>query len=137
MGRTPMRTVLQAAAFSLLLAASIASAQTLPLANANIYLFAGNYLYGNRGDGGPADGAYLMGPAGVAVDAAGNVYISDAVAEVIREVIGATGIISTVAGNGTQGFAGDGGPATSAEFFDPYGLTADSQGKSLYRGYGK
>jgi hypothetical protein len=52
-------------------------------------------------------------------------------------VNGATGIISTVAGNGTQGFAGDGGPATSAEFFDPYGLTADSQGKSLYRGYGK
>jgi uncharacterized protein (TIGR03437 family) len=85
---------------------------------------------GHTGDGGPATGAQIGTPAGLAVDASGNLYISDIYNNVVRMVT-AAGTISTVAGNGTYGYAGDGGPATSAEFRDPYGLAADGAG-NLY-----
>jgi hypothetical protein len=84
---------------------------------------------GYAGDGGAATSARLYSPTGVAVDSLGNVYIADSRNNVIREVSG--GIINTVAGNGTAGFSGDGGPATSAELADPVDVAVDASG-NLY-----
>jgi uncharacterized protein (TIGR03437 family) len=80
------------------------------------------------GDNGPVASAQFA-PAGVAVDSAGNLYIADQLNQRIRKV--SNGVITTVAGNGTQGYSGDNGPATSAEFEDPVGVAVDSAG-SLY-----
>ena len=88
---------------------------------------AGNGTSGFSGDGGPATNASLY-PRGVAVDAAGNLYIVDLANQRIRRVEAATGIINTVAGNGSFGFTGDGGPATSASLADPYGVAIDAAG---------
>ncbi|HEY5611103.1 MAG TPA: hypothetical protein VIL97_07840 [Thermoanaerobaculia bacterium] len=78
------------------------------------------------GDGGPATAAGLSST-GLAVDSALNVYIADRNHR-IRKVLGTTGIITTVAGNGLLGYTGDGGPATAAEFARPYDLALDSAG---------
>src|SRR6202043_2996741 len=86
---------------------------------------AGNGTAGFAGDGGAATGAQLKGPTGIAVDNAGNLYIADQANNRVRKVAAATGVISTVAGNGTQGFSGDGGPATSAAMYSPTDLTFD------------
>jgi hypothetical protein len=90
---------------------------------------AGNALCGYAGDGGPATSARLYHPYGVALDGAGHLYISDQGNCVVREVSGGT--ITTVAGNGTCGYVGDGGPATSAELNHPYGVALDGAG-NLY-----
>jgi sugar lactone lactonase YvrE len=93
---------------------------------------AGNGTQGFSGDGGPATSAELAGPCGVAVDATGDLFIADTSNQRIRKVTpgGVTpgGVISTVAGNGTSGFGGDGGPATSAQLAGPYGVTVDAVG---------
>ena len=91
---------------------------------------AGNGAQGFAGDGGPATSANLNGPTGVAVDAAGNLYIADSGNHRIRKVTPA-GTISTFAGNGTAGFAGDGGPATNANLNGPTGVAVDAAG-NLY-----
>lgn len=83
---------------------------------------------GFSGDGGPATLAQLNDPAGLAVDAAGNLYISDTNNDRIRMVNISTGIINTIAGNGAIGYSGDGGPALSAQFFYPHGLALDNLG---------
>jgi uncharacterized protein (TIGR03437 family) len=88
---------------------------------------AGNGTAGFSGDGGPATGAQIWGPDGVAVDASGNIFIADFNNKRIRKVA-ANGIITTVAGTGTPGFSGDGGPATSASMAGPYGVAVDGQG---------
>jgi sugar lactone lactonase YvrE len=85
------------------------------------------YEAGYNGDGIPATEALLFFPNGVAVDGAGNVYISDWYNNRIRKVDTA-GIISTVAGNGTGGFSGDGGPATSARLYLPTDVAVDNKG---------
>jgi len=85
---------------------------------------------GFRGDGGPATSAQLNLPYAVAVDISGNLYIVDKDNNRIRKVDTA-GIISTVAGNGTAGFSGDGGPAAAAQLNTPYGVAVDSTG-NLY-----
>ncbi len=85
---------------------------------------------GYAGDGGPASAALIFYPACVAADPAGNVYIADAGNNVIRK-IDTGGIISTVAGNATAGFSGDGGPATAAQLNFPVGISFDSYGNLL------
>jgi trimeric autotransporter adhesin len=104
----------------------------------HIYTVAGDGIVGFSGDGGPATKAELNGPSGVAVDGAGNLVIADTNNQRIRVVAARTGKfygqamtagdIYSVAGNGTEGFGGDGGPATSAEFNQPEGVAVDGAG---------
>ena len=89
---------------------------------------AGNGAYGYSGDGGPATSAKLGLPQAVAVDGAGNLYIADTNYSVIREVYAATNIITTIAGTGSSGYNGDGGPATNAVLSYPRGVAVDSAG---------
>ena len=91
---------------------------------------AGDGTRGFGGDGGPATAAYLDRPYGVALDGAGNLYIGDEGNERIRKV-DAAGVITTVAGDGTRGFGGDGGPATAAQLSFPHGVAVDGAG-NLY-----
>jgi sugar lactone lactonase YvrE len=97
--------------------------------NGTISTVAGNGKSGFSGDGGRATAAGVN-PIAVAVDANGNLYISDYANNRVRKVDTA-GIIATVAGNGRPGFSGDGGRATSARLNDPRGLAVDSHG-NLY-----
>src|ERR1017187_10011226 len=91
-------------------------------------LVAGNGTTGFSGDNGPATSAQLYYPQGLAVDFAGNLYIADT-NNCIRKV--SNGVITTVAGNGTEGFSGDNGPATNAKLGQPEGVAVDSAG-NLY-----
>ncbi len=91
---------------------------------------AGNGFHGFSGDEGPATSASLTWPEGVFVDASGNIYIADTSNQRVRKV-DTSGIISTVAGDGTRGFSGDGGPATSASLNGPSGVFVDGSG-SIY-----
>jgi len=94
----------------------------------------GTGVSGYSGDGGPAGSAELNSPYGVSVDASGNVYIADTQNSVIRKV-DSTGKITTIAGNGTLGYGGDGGPATSATLWDPYRVVADHTGNVYIADY--
>ncbi len=91
---------------------------------------AGTGVYGFSGDNGAAGSAQLAGPSGIALDAAGDLYIADTYNNRVRMVSG--GIISTVAGNGTAGYSGDKAAATSAMLKLPTGVALDSTGKLLY-----
>ncbi len=103
----------------------------------DLYTVAGDGK-GFSGDGGPATSAKLEQPSGIAVDAAGNLVIADTLNNRIRVVAASSGTfygvamtardIYTVAGDGTEGFSGDGGQATSAELFTPTGVTVDAAG---------
>jgi len=86
---------------------------------------------GFSGDDGPATAAQLDEPSDVAVDAAGNLYIADYNNDRIRKVTAATGIITTIAGNGNSGSTGDGNQATLAEIGGPESVSLDSAG-NLY-----
>jgi uncharacterized protein (TIGR03437 family) len=101
------------------------------VSNGVITTVAGNGVPGFSGDNGPATSAQLNKPNGVAVDSAGNLYIGDTLNNRIRKV--SNGVITTVAGGGTQGFAGDNGPATSAGLDWPNGVAVDSA-NNLYIG---
>ena len=92
----------------------------------DIQTVAGNGTAGYSGDGGAATSAELDSPEGVFVDSSGNIFIADTNNSVIREVAGSSGTITTVAGDGTAGYTGDGGPATSAELNNPFGVFVDS-----------
>jgi hypothetical protein len=98
--------------------------------NGIITTLAGTGTPGFSGDNGPAGSAKLNNPIRVTLDNAGNVYISDQNNQRVRKV-STSGTITTVAGSGTAGFNGDGGLATSAQMYKPYGLSADSVG-NLY-----
>jgi sugar lactone lactonase YvrE len=91
----------------------------------DIYTYPSTAGYG--GDGGPANIANLNNPTGVAVDLEGNVFIADSGNDVVR-LVGVNGIISTFAGNGTGGYAGDGGAATNAELNAPWAVALDLSG---------
>ena len=106
-----------------------------PMTTGDIYTVAGDGTPGFSGDGGPATSASLNFPRAVAADSAGNLVIADAASNRIRVVAGKTGTfygqsmtagdIYAVAGDGTPGFSGDGGPATSAAFSSPQGVAVD------------
>ncbi len=91
---------------------------------------AGNGTIGYSGDGGLATSAQLSMPEGIALDGSGNIFIADTGNLVIREVVASTGNIQTAAGNFSlgAGYSGDGGPATSAQLNDPYGVFVDGAG---------
>jgi sugar lactone lactonase YvrE len=96
-----------------------------------ISTFAGSGMAGFSGDGGSATGAALDLPTALALDSSGNLYIADTNNHRIRKISASTGVIVTVAGNGTQGFTGDGGLARSAAIDSPGGLAVDAAG-NLY-----
>ena len=87
---------------------------------------AGTGVQGFAGDGGLATSAELDSPVGLALDAANNIYIADTHNNRIREVLAATGVISTIAGTGVAGFSGDGGAALAAQFNYPTAIAVDS-----------
>jgi sugar lactone lactonase YvrE len=105
-------------------------------ATGKITTVAGNRVEGFAGDAGPATAASIDSPSGLAVDAAGNLYLADTHNGRVRTVKAATGAISTIAGVGATGgnvqeFGGDGGAATAAGMALPRGLTLDAAG-NLY-----
>src|ERR1700683_1580522 len=108
--------------------AAIASAQT-------ISTFAGNGTAGYSGDGGPAINAEINRVVGLAVDAAGNVYLADQNNNRVRKV-DTHGVITTFAGTGTAGFSGDGGQAAQAELNQPLGVCVAPNGGIYVNDYG-
>jgi uncharacterized protein (TIGR03437 family) len=97
----------------------------------NISTFAGTGNAAANGDGGPATSAALNHPEGLAIDRAGNIYVADTANHRVRK-ISPDGTITTVAGNGSGGFAGDGGPPTQASLYYPKGLAVDASSGNLY-----
>jgi trimeric autotransporter adhesin len=91
---------------------------------------AGTGTAGYSGDGGAATSAKLQNPYSIAFDTSGNLYIADATNNRIRKITApiSSGTITTVVGNGTSGYSGDGGPATSAEMYFPSGVAVDGAG---------
>ena len=102
----------------------------------NFSVLAGTGVAGFSGDNGPATAARLFAPWGVATDKSGNVFVVDTNNQRIRRIDGASGTITTVAGNGTYAFSGDGGVATSASLFDPEGIAIDAIGNLFIADYG-
>jgi len=90
-------------------------------------LFSGGYSGGYSGDGGSATEARITSPQGLAVDHGGNLYFADSLNDRIREV-SHSGVIATVAGNGSKGYSGDNGPAAQAQLFDPDAVVIDNAG---------
>jgi len=106
-------------------------------ANRTIVTVAGNGTAGYGGDNRPATDAELNSPRGLAVDSAGDVFIADCLNSRIREVVKATGEIITVAGNGTVGYSGDGGPAADAVLHTPTSVAFDSAGDLYITDYAR
>jgi hypothetical protein len=98
-----------------------------------ITTIAGNSSYGFNGDNIPATAATLWGPLGLAIDKAGNVYIADNANDRVR-MVNASGIITTIAGNGTTGYSGDGDAATNTQIGRPTGLAIDNAGNIFIGG---
>ena len=101
------------------------------ISGGTISTIAGNGVGSFSGDGGSPMLAQLSDPAGVAVAANGNFYISDTLNNRVRMVSPASNTITTIAGNGNPGFGGDGGTATGAQLYQPAGLAIDSS-NNLY-----
>ena len=91
-----------------------------------ITTIAGTGERGYAGDGGTAVAALLSEPFMCAFDAAGNLYVADAMNHCVRRVERGSGVIVTIAGTGAEGYSGDGGPATAATFNQPYSLQVDT-----------
>ena len=93
-----------------------------------IQTIAGDGTQATTGDGSAATSAQVHGPTGVWVDGSGNVYIAEYTGHTVRKIDGGTGVITTIAGTGSPGSTGDGGPATSATLNAPYGVSVDASG---------
>lgn len=93
-----------------------------------IHTMAGTGKKGHTGDGGPALEATLNLPHEIRFDKEGNYYLADMSNHAIRRVDGKTGIITTLAGNGTPGYSGDNGPANQAQLKQPHSIQFDAQG---------
>ena len=93
-----------------------------------ITTIAGNGSPGYSGDGGQATAAQLSNPSALAIDSAGSLYIADVGENATVRKVSAAGTITTVAGNGTAGYSGDGGPATKAQLNAPTGVSVDIYG---------
>lgn len=100
------------------------------ISNGQVVTVAGTGTAGYGGDRGPATSALLNAPGALAIDPAGSVYIADFANHAIRKLSGTS--ISTVAGTGTAGFSGDGGPAAAARLNGPLGVALDSAGGTTY-----
>jgi sugar lactone lactonase YvrE len=87
---------------------------------------------GFTGDGGPAKNATLNHAGAMALDDDGNLYIADTINHRIRRVDASSGIVHTIAGNGVNGFSGDGGPALDAEISFPASIVVDSSGRVYF-----
>jgi sugar lactone lactonase YvrE len=96
-----------------------------------ITTLAGTGDRGYGGDGGPASSAFLAHPRSLALDPSGRILIADQFNQRIRRIDAESGVITTVAGRGTVGFSGDGGPATEASLGNPHGVAVDRQGNIL------
>ena len=103
----------------------------IDVATGIITTIAGNGTRGFSGDGGLATMAQLNSPAGIAIDASGNIYIADGSNNRIRKVDVSNGMITTIAGTGVGGYSGDGGLAIGAQFWGVDGLAIDASG-NLY-----
>jgi uncharacterized protein (TIGR03437 family) len=103
--------------------------------NGTISNYAGKGSAGNSGDGSAATSAQLNGPQGLAVDASGNLFIADTLNAKVRKV-STSGVITTVAGNGTAGYGGDGSAAASAQLNLPIGVAVDSSGNLYIADFG-
>ena len=97
---------------------------------ATLRILAGNGRFGGAGDGGPALAAELSAPDGIAVDENGVLYVSESLAHRVRKID--KGVVSTFAGTGTQGQAGDGGPATAALLNTPRSVTVLRDGRICF-----
>lgn len=95
--------------------------------NGVLFVIAGNGTVGDTGDGGPALDAGLGDPMGLAVDSAGTLYIADTFDSVVRK-ISPDGIITTIAGDGSDAYFGDGGLATKAGIYFPHDVAVDASG---------
>jgi hypothetical protein len=100
----------------------------ITLSTGIITTVAGNDTFGYTGDGGAATNAALWYPEDVFTDSAENIFFADGLDNCVRKVTAATGIITTVAGNGTIGSSGDGGTATNATLNAPCSLCLDKFG---------
>ena len=100
---------------------------TLPGAG-TIATIAGNGVWNYSGDGGLAINAEIKFPQRIAMDAAGNIYIPDWASGVVRKVSASNGVITTIAGTGTEGYSNDGHAATSAQLNDPMSIALDAAG---------
>lgn len=123
------RLRLAASVLSALALAFVAGASAVS-GTGTIYPIAGTGAGGYSGDGGKATAATLSAPTGLVLDRAGNLYVADSGNHRIRK-IARDGTITTIAGTGSGGFSGDGGPATSAQLFSPTALAFDGAG-NLY-----
>jgi hypothetical protein len=122
--RVPLILLLLTAALA---GISVAASAAVPAPT--LQLLAGTGVPGYLGDGGPAVAAQLVEPLSVAVDATGGVLVADSSNRIRR--ITPDGVITTVAGSGIAGFAGDGGPATNAQLNHPTGVVVDAAGGIL------
>lgn len=100
-----------------------------------LFLVAGNGDQGRTGDGGKATAATFHAPTAITIDALGNLYVADTGNHIVRK-IDTNGVVTTIAGSGEPGFAGDGGPPREARLQEPMGLAFDDRGDLYIADYG-
>ena len=102
----------------------------------NLNLAAGNHSYNVETllTGQPANGVELNNPFELAVDTAGDVFVADSANFMVRKYVKSSGLVNFFAGDGTNGYSGDGGPATSAELSSTYGVATSGAGATVYVG---